>query len=60
MAKYKDTIKYFVEEAKKDFSVVEKNLEKIIKEVKESQEKGLNYIKMQLICGRNQAGHSFV
>ncbi len=44
MAKYKETIKYFVEEAKKDFSLVESNLEKIIKEIKASEEKGLNYI----------------
>jgi aspartyl-tRNA(Asn)/glutamyl-tRNA(Gln) amidotransferase subunit A len=44
MVKRKETINYFVEEAKKDFLIVEKNLEKIIKEVKESQEKELNYI----------------
>ncbi len=40
---YEETINYFVQEAKKDFSVVEKNLQAIIQEVKENNEKGLNY-----------------
>jgi Asp-tRNA(Asn)/Glu-tRNA(Gln) amidotransferase A subunit family amidase len=40
----KDLICYFVENAKKDFSLVENNLKSIIKEVKENQEKGINHI----------------
>jgi aspartyl-tRNA(Asn)/glutamyl-tRNA(Gln) amidotransferase subunit A len=39
-----ETIKYFAERASKDFSLVEKNLESIIAEVKETQIRGLNYI----------------
>ena len=39
-----ETIKYFVETASKDFSFVEKNLELIIAEVKDTISKGLNYI----------------
>ena len=39
-----ETIKYFVETASKDFLLVEKNLENIITEVKETISKGLNYI----------------
>ncbi len=42
--KREETIEFFVENAKKDFSVVEKNLAQIIGEIKESQKKGLNYI----------------
>ncbi len=41
---YKETIKYFVENAKNDFSLVEENLHKIILELKACQNKGLNYI----------------
>ncbi len=41
---YNETIKYFSQEAQKDFSLVESNLKKIIAEVKESQKKELNYI----------------
>ena len=44
MSEYKDTIKYFVEKGKTDFSVIEENLHKIILELKASQNKGLNYI----------------
>jgi aspartyl-tRNA(Asn)/glutamyl-tRNA(Gln) amidotransferase subunit A len=36
VVKFEETIKYFVQEAKKDFFIVEKNLESIIKEVKEN------------------------
>ena len=39
-----ETTRFFVERAKKDFSLVEKNLAQIIAEIKESEEKGLNYI----------------
>jgi aspartyl-tRNA(Asn)/glutamyl-tRNA(Gln) amidotransferase subunit A len=44
MADYKDTLKYFVESGKTDFSKVEENLHKIILELKASQNKKLNYI----------------
>jgi aspartyl-tRNA(Asn)/glutamyl-tRNA(Gln) amidotransferase subunit A len=42
--KYEETINYFVKEAKKDFSLVEKNLLSIIEELKESEKQELNYI----------------
>jgi aspartyl-tRNA(Asn)/glutamyl-tRNA(Gln) amidotransferase subunit A len=42
--KREDTIEFFVENARKDFSLVEKNLAQIIGEIKESERKGLNYI----------------
>lgn len=38
-----DTVSFFVENAKKDFSLVEKNLDLIISEVKESEKLGLNF-----------------
>jgi len=41
---YEETLNYFVKEAKKDFSLVEKNLESIIGEVKENIKNGLNHI----------------
>jgi aspartyl-tRNA(Asn)/glutamyl-tRNA(Gln) amidotransferase subunit A len=41
---YEETLKYFVKEAKKDFSIVEKNLYSIIDEVKENMKNGLNHI----------------
>ncbi len=44
MGKYKESLKYFVEESKKDFSFAEKNFEQIIKEIRETQKNGLNYI----------------
>jgi aspartyl-tRNA(Asn)/glutamyl-tRNA(Gln) amidotransferase subunit A len=44
MTKREETLKYFVEEGKKDFSKIEENLHKIILEVKASQNKKLNYI----------------
>lgn len=42
--KREESIEYFVECARKDFSFVEKNLSQIINEIKESQRKELNYI----------------
>lgn len=42
--KREETIDYFVCEARKDFSLVEKNLASIIQEIKSSQIKKLNYI----------------
>lgn len=42
--KREETIEFFVENARKDFSLVEKNLAQIIGEIKESERKGLNYI----------------
>lgn len=42
--KREDTIKYFVENAKDDFSLVEKNLLSVIGEIKFSEAKKLNYI----------------
>lgn len=42
--KREETIEFFVENAKKDFSLVEKNLAQIINEIKESERKELNYI----------------
>ncbi len=44
MSNYKETIKYFVEESKKDFSIVEKNLYNIIKEVKKNSSDEFNHI----------------
>jgi len=44
MTDFKDTLKYFVEQGKSDFSKVEENLHKIILELKASQNKKLNYI----------------
>lgn len=41
---YKETIKYFVSEAKKDFSVIEKNLDNIINEIKQNEKDGINHI----------------
>ncbi len=37
-------VAYFVSKAKEDFSFVEKNLQKLIGDIKTSQEQGLNYI----------------
>jgi len=42
--KREETIEFFVENAKKDFSVVEKNLAQIIGEIKENERRKLNYI----------------
>ena len=42
--KREETIKYFVEEAKKDFSLVEKNLISTVLEIKKSDKQGLNFI----------------
>ncbi len=42
--KREDTARFFVESARKDFSLVENNLAKVIQEVKFSQSKGLNYV----------------
>ena len=42
--KREETIDFFVENARKDFSLVEKNLAQVISEIKESEKKGLNYI----------------
>jgi len=42
--KREETIAFFVEQAKKDFSIVEKNLAGIIQEIKLCEEKKLNYI----------------
>lgn len=39
-----DTIEYFVEKAREDFSIVDKNLASIIQEIKVSESKELNYI----------------
>jgi aspartyl-tRNA(Asn)/glutamyl-tRNA(Gln) amidotransferase subunit A len=44
MVKREETLKFFVEEAKKDFSKVEENAHKIILELKATQNKKLNYI----------------
>lgn len=41
--KKEETVSFFVSEAKKDFRLVEENLYNIIEEVKETQNKGLNY-----------------
>ncbi len=41
--KKEETVHFFVNEAKKDFRIVEENLYNIIEEVKSTQEKGLNY-----------------
>jgi aspartyl-tRNA(Asn)/glutamyl-tRNA(Gln) amidotransferase subunit A len=43
---HEETIRYFVENAKKDFSLVEKNLESIIAEIKENTATGLNHIEL--------------
>ncbi|MBT4192071.1 MAG: Asp-tRNA(Asn)/Glu-tRNA(Gln) amidotransferase subunit GatA [Candidatus Diapherotrites archaeon] len=40
----KETLKYFAEQARNDFSAAEENLHKIILELKASENKGLNYI----------------
>ncbi|MDD2531809.1 MAG: hypothetical protein PHO61_03935, partial [Candidatus ainarchaeum sp.] len=42
--KREETIEFFVENARKDFSVVEKNLAQVINEIKDSEKKKLNYI----------------
>ncbi|MFA5125400.1 MAG: amidase family protein [archaeon] len=42
--KREETIAFFVEQAKKDFSIVEKNLAGIIQEIKLCEDKKLNYI----------------
>jgi aspartyl-tRNA(Asn)/glutamyl-tRNA(Gln) amidotransferase subunit A len=42
--KREETIAFFVEQARKDFSVVEKNLGNIVQEIKVSQLRKLNYI----------------
>ncbi len=42
--KREDTARFFVESAKKDFSVVENNVAQIIQEIRFTQAKGLNYI----------------
>jgi len=42
--KREETITFFVEEARKDFSIVEKNLASIMQEAKVSEVKKLNYI----------------
>ncbi|MEI7961607.1 MAG: amidase family protein [archaeon] len=42
--KREETIKYFVEEAKKDFSLVEKNLAAILLEIKQQERIGLNFV----------------
>jgi aspartyl-tRNA(Asn)/glutamyl-tRNA(Gln) amidotransferase subunit A len=42
--KREESIAFFVEQARKDFSVVEKNLESIIQEIKLSETEKLNYI----------------
>jgi hypothetical protein len=39
MADFKETIKYFTEQSRNDFSVVEENLHKIILEMKASENK---------------------
>ena len=44
MVKREETLKFFVEQAKQDFSKVEENAHKIILELKASQNKKLNYI----------------
>ena len=44
MGEYRDTLKYFVEKNKTNFTSVEENLHKIILELKASQNKGLNFI----------------
>ncbi|HNV01167.1 MAG TPA: amidase family protein [archaeon] len=41
--KKEETVHFFVNEAKKDFRIVEENLHNIIEEIKNTQEKGLNY-----------------
>ncbi len=41
--KKEETVKFFVEQARNNFSLVEENLHKIIEEVKETQKKELNY-----------------
>ncbi len=42
--KREETIEFFVESARKDFSVVDKNLAQVIQEIKTSDSKKLNYI----------------
>ena len=44
MVKREETIAFFVEQAKEDFSLVEKNLAGVISEIKTSTAKKLNYI----------------
>jgi len=44
MVKREETIAFFVEQAKEDFSLVEKNLAGVITEIKSSSAKKLNYI----------------
>jgi len=44
MVKREETIAFFVEQAKEDFSLVEKNLAGVITEIKNSNAKKLNYI----------------
>ncbi len=41
--KKEETVHFFVNEAKKDFRIVEENLYNIVEEVKSTQDKGLNY-----------------
>lgn len=42
--KREETVKYFVERAKNDFSLVEKNLAEVVKEIRFSEARKLNYI----------------
>lgn len=42
--KREETLRFFVDSAKKDFSLVEKNLVSLVLEMKKSQKSGLNYI----------------
>jgi hypothetical protein len=42
--KREDTVAYFVEAAKNDFSLVEKNLTAFLLELRQSEQKKLNYV----------------
>lgn len=44
LMKREETVRFFVEEARKNFSVVEKNFLQVLKEIKLSESKKLNYI----------------
>lgn len=44
MSNFKETVKFFVEESKKDFSLVEKNLFSLIDEIKKNNSSKMNHI----------------